>query len=181
MDPNTIYITVPVPIADNKLKQKILKIIKFNLGHKLNLFTPNLEKHVDDILRESLFRKFRDTIPCFYYLEERSWFCNNFELQCKLLEVVNKKRGQHVNVTASDFALHLDCVLYYNKADKYPLYEQYIKDGWYIKQLHLEQNPFLDKLFYDAVKTGRGSEIDVRSSDIYSHLKCLICEVSNFT
>jgi hypothetical protein len=180
MDPNTIYLAVPVYITDNKLKQKIFRIMRYNLGHKLNFYTPDLRAHVDGILRENLFRKFHKAVPNFTYLEERSWFCKNSRLQHKLLDVVNKGLGQQVNVAAGDLALHLDCVLYSDKADKYPLYEKYINDAWYIGRFHLEQNPTLDKLFYDAVNAGRGSEIDVRAADIRAHLDCLIHENDHF-
>ncbi len=174
------YIMIPViPITDKKLLEKIQRIMRYNLGHKLDINAPDFRAHVDGILRENLFRKFRKTVPDFYYLEGRSWFCKNPQLQYTLLQVVNKGLGQQVRVTAGDFALHLDCLLYQDTADKFPLYNKYITDAWYMGRFNLHNNPTLDKLFYDAVKAGLGGEIDVRAP-IRVHLDCLLHEDDHF-
>ncbi len=160
-------------IMDGKLSEKIRRIMRYNLGHKLDFNAPDLRAHVDGILKENLFRKFRKAVPDFYYLEGRSWFCKNPQLQYTLLQVVNKGLGQQVNVTAGNFAPHLDCLLYRDTANKHPLYAKYIRSADYMGRFHLHNNPELDKMFYDAVKAGLGSEINVAAGDIRLHLDCL--------
>jgi hypothetical protein len=170
----TSAIKIKQVLMDKKLSDKIRRIMRYNLGHKLDFNAPDLRAHVDGILKENLFRKFRKAVPYFYYLEGRSWFCNNPRLQHLLLEVVNKGLGQQVNVTAGDFALHLDCLLYRDTANKFPLYAKYIRNAEYAGRFRLHDNPTLDKMFYDAVKAGLGGDINVTAGDIRLHLDCLM-------
>ncbi len=167
-------------IMDGKLAEKIRRIMRYNLGHKLDLNAPDLRAHVDSILRENLFRKFHKTVPCFNYLEERMWFCKNPQLQYTLLQVVNKGLGRQVNTIAPDFALHLDCLLYRDTANKFPLYEKYIKNAGYMGRFNLHNNPTLDQLFYDVVKAGLGDEINVTAPCIRVHLNCLLHQDDDF-
>ncbi len=167
-------------LMDTKLMAKLSRIARYNLLDRVDFNAPDLRAHVDAILRENLFRKFRKAVPHFYHLEGRSWFCKNPRLQHLLLQVVNKGLGRDVNVAAGDFEIHLDCLLYRDVTNKFPLYEKYITDAWYMGRFHLDQNPTLDKLLYDAVKAGLGDEIDVRAPSIRVHLDCLLYEYDHF-
>lgn len=51
---------------------------------------------------------FRSSIPTFWYLEERSWFMRNPELQLKLLIVIRLGLGSQVITCMGDFSEHLD-------------------------------------------------------------------------
>jgi hypothetical protein len=165
---------------DKKLLEKIQRIMRYNLGHKLDMNAPNLRAHVDGILRENLFRKFRKAVPNFSYLEGREWFCKNPQLQHQLLQVVNKGLGQHVDATAGDFALHLDCLFYRDMPNKDKLYEKYITNSWYTGRFHLYNNPTLDQMLYDAIKAGLGPLIDVGAASIRVHLDCLLHKDDHF-
>jgi hypothetical protein len=65
------------------------------------------------------FNIMRNKINDFEYLEERSWFMTNEELQKKLMKVINIGLGYLVCVVEGDFEIHLDSliILYYESKD----------------------------------------------------------------
>jgi hypothetical protein len=59
-------------------------------------------------IQQNDLETFRNSVMLFWYLEGRSWFMENPELQNKLMRVINLGLGFKVNVTAGNFEEHLD-------------------------------------------------------------------------
>ncbi len=170
----TPAITTKQVLMDTKLTAKLSRIARYNLLDRVDFAAPNFREHVDSILRENIFNKFRASVRHFSYLEERAWFCKNAKLQYQLLQVIKKGLGHNVNVVAPDFALHLDCLLYRDAANKYPLYAKYIPGAPYLGRLGLREMSSLDQLLYQAIEMGHGAKINVTVPCLSIHLEELI-------
>lgn len=65
----------------------------------------------NETVRRRRFALLRQFVPNFWYLEERSWFVSNVELQAKLMQVVELGQAQYVQVACGDFEESLDNIL----------------------------------------------------------------------
>jgi hypothetical protein len=97
------------------LRLKLLDAVRCGLGPfiEVRLEEADLDYELDQMFkaRDRKFKYLGSRVPHFEYLETRSWFNRNPELQDKLLLVVVVGQGSKVQVTAPNFDAHLEELL----------------------------------------------------------------------
>lgn len=96
---------------DIMLQKKILLLIQLNLGNKINVFSINIWKHIDDLWRHYAFWHFEQHIFNFSYLKYCNWFVLNFNIQEKLLLLVKLGLGAQIKTYSENFIQHINNLL----------------------------------------------------------------------
>ena len=110
---------------------------------------------------------FSEFVPNYDYLEGRSWYVNDNNLQNLLESVVTSGFGNRINVTHGDIRNHL--------LDLY--FEANISDYWYLQERSwFANNHKLKLLLRILVDHNFGNLIEVRAGDLEEHLKQLISD-----
>jgi hypothetical protein len=118
-------------------------------------------------INPTLNSHFSEFVPHYDYLEGRSWYLNDINLQNLVESVVTNGLGNRINVTHGDFRNHL--------LDLY--FEANISDYWYLQERSwFANNHKLKLLLRILVDHNFGNLIEVRAGDLEEHLKQLIAD-----
>ena len=87
-------------VDDVNLQNLLETVVAIGLGNRINALHGDLRNHLLDLYFEA-------NISDYYYLQEKSWFVNNYKLKYLLQVLVDHDFGNLVQVTAGDFEEHL--------------------------------------------------------------------------
>jgi hypothetical protein len=115
-----------------------------------------------------------NSVPNYFYLQERSWFTRNPDLKAKLELVVRLGLGSKVNVVAPEFEEHLDGLLEKRSDDlkhlkkKVPGFDYLESRGWFMR------NPELQAKLLEVVRRGLSDKVVTIYPEFEWHLENLL-------
>lgn len=115
-----------------------------------------------------------DSVPNYFYLQERSWFTRNPSLKAKLQEVVRLGLGSKVNVVVPEFEEHLDGLLEKRSDDLKHLKEKVPGFGYLESRGWFMRNPELQAKLLEVVRRGLGDKVVSSYPEFEWHLENLL-------
>ncbi len=144
--PNGTYLNTQPWFTSNKvIQEKVGQLIRYNLGYKINVYHKDFLNHLNNLIKENLFKKFKYAIKNFDYLKTKEWFIHNNNLHYKLLQVINHNLQDNIDVTRKDFITHINEILqnyFYPKFESIKNFDHLKNCSWFTNNtnLHIKLN-----------------------------------------